>query len=283
MASSNAPVPHPPPNYYLIGIGCLFLLGIIGMYILQPVSFPPIAQALLISLAMTLTLYGMLPPAKIAGTFGKLRATGPAALGVFLFGIILHNLTASDNQDFMLIEKTPTPKKLTERNFPGGATVKLLTISSLPKKNLHRKFLLWTQAIERDGGVSGKKTEELLREFYPRIINASLFNDKQKRTAIDLFSQREDKKKLNDAWKELVSNFVDEGENPDLDERNIKNETFAIVKVHDNTGVNIRLIIAGAALRVNGIDYAVPAMANRHTGNDGRLQEVLVIQMKKHL
>jgi len=278
--TSTAPLSQVRPNFLLIALGIVFATVPVAAFVAFETILPPPLQALLISGAMVLILYGLYPVPAMQGTFGKLSVAGPAAIGIFVFLFVWNSLAITSDRRYLVLRNV-TDSQLNTRLLPNGASVTLLDVDSLSDDKLVSVLDAVKEAIRRGHPSNANEIDQQLEALYRELIQFLTFASKQS-SAMELFQRyRAGDSKVDDDWEALVKQVAMQQSNPQNYLKRIKREPFALVTIEQRGKSHLELVLPGKPMVIGGQSYSVPIIANPALTVSRGIEEAIVIQLRE--
>jgi len=284
----------PKPNYTLLAIGVALI--VLHVFSRTQVESSPVASAAIISLGMTLALYGVYPLKVMRGTFsgilGTLVVAGPAALGVFIFFVSWHSLAA----DLLAIEKARLAEA-TALSRADDVLILLVADPTLNKRvvNQEQVALVDVDSFQPDriSGVVQRLVQKLAGAGIPRrtiavrartlllALTEKLYAPAGYQTqllhAIDLALAGGGDADM--IWAAAIVGARNSlGARGDEFLERVKKLPFALVVVSKEKSLRAEILSEGDRLHLGGYDYHVPVIANPKQAVVRNLAEAIVLK-----
>jgi hypothetical protein len=271
------------PNYILLAVGLILVAAEVSTAILHPLSGP--SHALLIALAVTVTLYGLFPVDLIKGEFkgviGNLVVAGPAAMGLFVFLVMLPLVDKASvpcsNGYVVLFASNNT--ELSTRII-GKTKVRLLDVDSFSESEITLTLTKLMETVSRSGIVTSDKGRAEQRRIALQMLDAiqltPRFYNRARALLSSYFGGHTD---VDEDWKQQTGDMKKAGNSPEVKQSldRLKKQPFAFFIVGRET--TLQVVTDSSSLRVEGSRLDVPVIANPARKVNPRLEEAVIIKL----
>jgi len=282
------------PNYILLSMGLALVL--VQILAVSGHVQSPVANATLLSLGITLALYGVYPVSIMSGEFtgllGKLAVTGPAALGLFVFAYTLNSLNeeakkqddlaiarmAVEHADDIVTLTTSTNDRRHNSRKIDGTTIRLLDVDSFADERITQVVDQLDSTLQNSGLSNEQERRQEIRRLLATVIpHLRLGQPHQAGALASIDTYLMGQPGANNAWKEAIAASAADAPVPTQVVNRVKKLPFAVLKITDKSNSRFLALTESSQISVGSRIYDLPVIANPAKRYVPNLEEAIVL------